>query len=120
MKIKLAIAITLLAAGAAVCHGGGVVKSVEHVEVALANGVYSNSVNLTKSQVTANCVPFVTENVATNNSGNCDLDDWFIDVYFEAGPKVTIQRTGNAGSVTAGISVVEFASDAVKIVLTTS
>ncbi len=81
------------------------IKSVEYAEITLT-GSTAVSVNLTKSQTIANCVPFYTVNA---NSDVADIiDRRYAEVYFESGPKVTALRTGSTGTIIVGVFVVEF------------
>ena len=84
---------------------GAFVKSVEYVEITLTDAG-PTSANLTKGQTIADCVPFYTVNLTSDV--NADMDRWLVEVFFEAGPKVTAQRSGSGGTVVVGIFVVEF------------
>ena len=86
------------------------VKSVQYVDIQLTSST-AVSANLTKGQTIANCVPFVTSKVA---SGLTTFSTILADVYFEAGPKVTAQKSGS-GTVDLGVFVVEFDSTKVKV-----
>ena len=81
------------------------VKSVEYVEITLTDAG-PTSVNLTKSQTIADCVPFFTNNL-TNDIRDPQFRR-YIEVFFEAGPKVTAQRGNGTGTVIVGVFVVEF------------
>lgn len=81
------------------------VKSVEYLEIALPNDL-AVSVNLTKSQNFANCVPFFTVNL----TGAVDdiIERRYTEVILESGPKVTARRDGGSGDALVGVFVVEF------------
>jgi hypothetical protein len=82
------------------------VKSVEYVEITLADTVTTSSTNLTKSQNTASCVPFASEMAAGTDD---QYERAFTDVFFETGPtRVTALRDEGVGTVTLGVFVVEF------------
>jgi len=96
-----------LAAGSvspSVAQAATYVKSVEYVEIAVSTG--SATVNLTKSQNAANCVPFASAMAA----GTASLGRVFGDVSLTAGspPTVTVQRGQTGGTLTVGVYVVEF------------
>ncbi len=80
------------------------VKSVEYVEITLT-GSTAVSVNLTKSQTIANCIPIISINADSNVADI--IDRRFAEVFFEAGPKVTAQRDGSTGTIIVGVFVVE-------------
>jgi hypothetical protein len=88
------------------------ITSIEYVEITLGPGTLAASANLTKSQTTANCVPFAT---SQQNGTDGDFHDLVFDVYFEAGPKVTVARADSAGTVYVGIYVVEFNSTYINV-----
>ena len=83
------------------------IKSVEYVEITLPSNT-AVSVDLTKSQTIANCVPFFTTNmdVSTNDRVNVR----YPEVFFTAGSpnKVTAQRAAATGTIIVGVFVVEF------------
>lgn len=82
------------------------VKSVEYVEITLADTVTTSSTNLTKSQNTASCVPFASEMAAGTDD---QYERSFTDLFFQTGPtRVTAQRDEGVGTVTLGVFVVEF------------
>ncbi len=81
------------------------VKSIEYVEITLPGGV-AVSVNLTKSQTIDDCVPFYTVNLDSSVLDKCRAR--YVDVKFEAGPKVTAQRGHSDGTAIVGIFVVEY------------
>jgi hypothetical protein len=87
------------------------IKSIEYVEIPL-NGVTSASTNLNKSQTIAHCVPFATSKQASARTG---YDSNLLDIYFEAGPKVTISRTNGTGTIDVGVYVVEFDPTYVRV-----
>ncbi len=82
------------------------VKSVEHVELTLS-GVTSNFVALSKDQILANCVPFVSQKIDTTGD---DWDENMVDLYFESTPskRITGQRGEGSGTVILSIYIVEF------------
>ena len=83
------------------------VKSVEYVEIPIGNLATTATVNLTKGQVVANCVPFAS----MMTSGVDDqFDQFFTDVFFQAAPpaRVTAQRFTAGGTLSVGVFVVEF------------
>ena len=87
------------------------IESVEFLEISIGAGDTSGSANLTKSQTTANCVPFVTKGPVAGTTNN--FDQIFLDVYFQSSPdRVTAERTTSGGTITVGITVVEFGTDA--------
>jgi uncharacterized repeat protein (TIGR01451 family) len=87
-------------------HAAGYVRSVEYVEITLASGVTSASVNLNKGQSYLNCVPFASAMVSGANSAYGSV---FTDVYLQGSPaRVTAQRSGSTGIVRVGVFVVEF------------
>ncbi len=81
------------------------VKSVEYAPITLT-GNTAVSFDLTKSQTIENCVPFFTVNL-TSDIGDI-INRRYVEVYFEAGPKVTAKRAGSIGTVIVGVFVVEF------------
>ncbi len=81
------------------------VKSVEYVEITLST-VGPTSANLTKSQTIADCIPFFTTNLDISVLDNTARRH--VEVYFEAGPKVTAEKGSGTGTVIIGIFVVEF------------
>ena len=82
------------------------VKSVEYVEITLADTVTTSSTNLTKGQNTASCVPFASEMAAGTDD---QYERSFTDLFFQTGPtRVTAQRDEGVGTVTVGVYVVEF------------
>ena len=73
------------------------VRSVEYVEVNLGAGATTASVNLTKGQVAANCVPFASMMVSGTDDQYRQV---FTDVYFQTAPvRVTAQRNTIGGHV---------------------
>ena len=82
------------------------VRSVEYVEVNLAAGATTASVNLTKGQVAANCVPFASMMVSGTDDQYRRV---FTDLYFQTAPlRVTAQRSTSGGTLSVGVFVVEF------------
>ena len=81
------------------------VKSVEYLEITLT-GAGPTSANLTKGQTIADCVPFFAVNLT--DTVNDFPNRRYVDVFFEAGPKVTAQRDNSTGTVIVGVFVVEF------------
>ncbi len=82
------------------------VKSVEYVEIAIGNAATTASANLTKGQITANCVPFAS---MMTSGVDGQFDQFFSDVFFQAGPtRVTVQRSTAGGALSVGVFVVEF------------
>ncbi len=72
-----------------------IVKSIEHFSITITT-TNPVSVNLTKGQTIADCVPIITLNLASL-SGN--IRRRFFDVEFEAGPKITFTRDQATGTV---------------------
>lgn len=83
------------------------ITSIEYVEITLGEGTATASANLTKSQTTGNCVPFVTMYFTAGTSPD-NYDRKAADIYFEAGPKVTAERENTNGQLNLGIYIVEF------------
>ncbi len=88
------------------------ITSIEYKEITLSPGTTVASADLTKSQTIGNCVPFAT---SQQNGTDSDFHDLVFDVYFEAGPKVTVARAQSAGTVYVGIYVVEFNSTFINV-----
>ena len=83
------------------------ITSIEYVEITLSEGTATASANLSSSQTTANCVPFVTMYFTAGASADA-FDRKEADIYFESGPKVTATRENTNGQINLGIYVVEF------------
>jgi hypothetical protein len=84
------------------------IDSVEYVEIEIATGETTDTASLTKGQTIANCVPFMTRQI---NGTSSNWDQVFLDVEFEAGPKVRVTRDSSGGTMSIGITVVEFGSN---------
>lgn len=84
------------------------VESVEYLEISVGASDTTKSVNLGKSQTENKCVPFMTCGQVAGQTSN--FDQIYLDCYMETG-KVTVQRTTSGGTMTVGITVVEFGSD---------
>lgn len=85
------------------------IVSVEYVEIEIGAGETTDSANLTKSQTISKCVPFMTCKVAGQLS---EFDQILLDVEIEAGPIVTVTRTTAGGTISVGVTVIEFGTDA--------
>ena len=96
-------------------HAAGYVRSVEYVELAFPGAATVASVNLSKGQVAANCVPFASAMV--DGTADAAFGRSFTDVSVLAGspPSVFIQRGLTSGVVTVGVYVVEFDPAWVKV-----
>lgn len=93
------------------------VVSVERLTITLGAGTASNSANLTKSQVLANCVPFVTHRVTTVASPVDDFSETCIDVQMQASPnRVTVTTSeGTTRALVVEVTVVEFDPNRVTV-----
>jgi hypothetical protein len=85
------------------------ITSVEYVEIEIGAGETTDSADLTKSQTIAKCVPFLTCLILGQSS---EFDRILLDVEVEAGPIVTVTRTTAGGTISVGVTVVEFGTDA--------
>lgn len=91
------------------------VKSVERFSITLAAGTASNSASLTKSQVTANCVPFITHRVTTIASPVDDFSETCVDAYFSGSTVVVETSEGTTRALVVEVTVVEFDSSRVTV-----
>lgn len=88
------------------------IKSVEYVSIAMGSSGGPTSVALTKSQNTANCVPFHFHDTSSS-VGNAF--EHMVEVYF-SGNDVVVQRLVKYGYIeTIGVYVVEFDPAHVKV-----
>jgi hypothetical protein len=95
----------------ATAGGSGWVKSVEYVEITLSTAG-PTSANLTKGQVPAQCFPFASWQYS---AAAAIINHQEVDIFFEAGPKVTAERDGSTDTCTVGIFVVEVEPLAVSV-----
>ncbi len=91
------------------------VVSVERLQVSLPAGTASDTAALTKSQTTANCVPFVTYIAGTDPSTADDWSAMCVDVSF-VGATVQVETVNGATrELTCQITVVEFDPNEVDV-----
>ncbi|MHA1279957.1 MAG: LamG domain-containing protein, partial [Candidatus Helarchaeota archaeon] len=89
------------------------VKSIEHIEMEIGRRSRKKSALLTKNQNISNCVPFATKKISQFTYD--DWDDIALDIYFEPGPAVTIERSKKRGGLTVSIYVIEFDPKKVEV-----
>lgn len=89
----------------------GCVKSVQRIYHNPGGGL-SQTLNLTKGQVVANCVPFITLEYSADDS---DAAAWHVDVYFPNSTQIRIERSRALGNIAGYVAVVEFDPNRVKV-----
>lgn len=91
------------------------VVSVERFTITLSSGTSSNSATLTKSQTTANCIPFFTKRMTTGASTDDDWAESNVDCYF-SGSTVVVETVDNTPRVcVVDVAVVEFDGTSVEV-----
>ncbi len=89
------------------------VKTVENLTIAFSGTNLTATGTLTKGQVAANCIPFVT--FRSTRDGNESFDDRFANCTID-GSTVTLRRnTGTSFTLEYKVSVVEFEPSLVKV-----